>query len=46
MTRDKRDKIEKLVYDFLTIIDVNSKFKNRKYYEDLFNSLSDPEFDE
>lgn len=46
MTKDKREKIERLVYDFLTIIDVNSKFKNRTYYEDLFNSLSDPEFDE
>lgn len=45
MTKDKRDKIEKLVYNFLTIVDVNSKFKNRKYYEDLFNSLNDEEFD-
>lgn len=45
MTTDKRKRIEKLVYDFLTIVDVNSKFKNRTYYEDLFNSMNDEEFD-
>ena len=41
----KREKIEKLIYDFLTIVDVNAKFKNRTYYEDLFNSMNDEEFD-
>jgi hypothetical protein len=46
MTEDKREKIKKLIYDFLTIVDVNSKFKNRTYYQDLFNSLSGKEFDE
>jgi hypothetical protein len=46
MTNDKRDKIEKLVLDFLTIVDVNAKFKNRTYYEDLFRSMNDKEFDE
>lgn len=45
MTQDKKDKIRKLVYDFLTIVDVNSKFKNRMYYEDLFNSMNDEEWD-
>lgn len=45
MTHEKRIKIEKLVYDFLTIVDSNSKFKNRTYYENLFNGMDSDEFD-
>jgi len=45
MTTDKRKRIEKLVFDFLSIVDINAKFKNRTYYEDLFNSMNDEEFD-
>ncbi len=45
MTKDKRDRIENLVKGFLSIVDVNSKFKNRTYYEDLFRSMNDDEFD-
>jgi hypothetical protein len=45
MKQSSRDKIRRLIYDFLTIVDVNSKFKNRKYYEDMFNRMTDEEFD-
>lgn len=46
MTDIQKKKIKELVYNFLTIVDVNSKFKNRQYYEDLFNSMSESEWDE
>jgi hypothetical protein len=43
MTEDKQKKIADLVYKFLSIVDSNSKFKNRTYYADLFASMSDDE---
>lgn len=46
ITKDKRDKIEELIYDFLSIVDVNSKFKNRTYYEDMFDMMTIEQFDD
>lgn len=43
---NKREKIRKLIYDFLTIVDVNSEFVNRDHYERLFEVMSDEEFNE
>lgn len=45
MDKTKRNKIEKLIYDFLSIVDVNNDFKNRDYYEGLFASMDDVAFD-
>ncbi len=46
MNINKRKEIEKLVYDFLTIVDVNSNFVNRDFYEGLFASMDEKEFNE
>lgn len=46
MNTNKRKEIEKLVYDFLTIVDVNSNFVNRDFYEGLFASMDEKEFNE
>jgi|SRR5690554_3800570 len=45
MDKTKRKKIEDLIYNFLSIVDVNSKFKNRTYYVNMFAEMSDSEFD-
>ena len=46
MNTNKRKEIEKLVYDFLTIVDSNSNFVNRDFYEGLFASMDEKEFNE
>lgn len=40
----KRQEIEELIYNFLSIVDVNSNFKNRDYYQGLFASMNDNAF--
>lgn len=42
--RDKKKQIRDLIYRFLTIVDINSKFVNRDYYEKFFDTVSDDDF--